>query len=156
MKLIDRYILMTMLRPLAGSLIIALLAFVLGRLVMLFDLVANKGGSFLLVLNMLAKLMPGFLGMAVPAAFFIAIVLATARFSTDNEYDAIQAIGVGPFRLLLPIMAVAFAFMAVVAVICGFLRPLLTNYEYKAPCVCRDPRRVERHHRARHGHDWPW
>ncbi len=131
MKLIDRYILMTMLRPLTGSLIIALLAFVLGRLVMLFDLVANKGGSFLLVLNMLAKLMPGFLGMAVPAAFFIAIVLATARLSTESEYDAIQAIGVGPFRLLLPIMAVAFAFMAVVAVILGFLRPL-TNYEYKA------------------------
>ncbi len=131
MKLIDRYILMAMLRPLAGSLIIALLAFVLGRVVMLFDLVANKGGSFLLVLNMLTKLMPGFLGMAVPAAFFIAIVLATARLSTDSEYDAIQAIGVGPFRLLLPIMAVAFAFMAAVAVILGFLRPL-TNYEYKA------------------------
>jgi lipopolysaccharide export system permease protein len=131
MKLIDRYILMTILRPLTGSLIIALLAFVLGRLVMLFDLVANKGGSVVLVLNMLTKLMPGLLAMAVPAAFFIGIVLAIARLSSESEYDAIQTMGVGPFRLLLPIMAMAFALMAVVAVILGFLRPL-TNYEYKA------------------------
>src|SRR5262249_43811414 len=100
MKLIDRYILTSIIRPLAATLIIALLALVLERLIMLLDLMANRGGSFFLVLNMLSKLIPGFLAIALPAAFFVSIVLAIGRLSIESEYDAFQSFGVGPFRLL--------------------------------------------------------
>jgi len=103
MMVIDRYILMAVFRPLAAALIIALLAHFLERLVILFELVANKGDPLFLVLNMLYTLVPGFLSLAIPAVFFVSIVLAMARLSVDYEYDAIQAMGVGPLRLLLPI-----------------------------------------------------
>jgi lipopolysaccharide export system permease protein len=130
MKTIDRYLLLATLRPLAVSLAIALLALLLERLVMLFDLVAGKGGSYMLVLSMLTKLLPHFLGMAAPAAFFAGIVLSTMRLSTDSEIDAFQAVGVGPYRLLAPIMIPAVLLMAALALILGFVRPY-TSYEYK-------------------------
>src|SRR5262245_1886992 len=130
MKTVDRYLLLATLRPLAVSLTIALLALLLERLVMLFDLVAGKGGSYMLVLNMLTKLLPHFLGMAAPAAFFAGIVLATMRLSADSEIDAFQAVGVGPYRLLAPIMIPTVLLMAALALIFGFIRPY-TSYEYK-------------------------
>lgn len=130
MKLIDRYILMATLRPLAAGLMIALLALLLERMVLLFHLVADKGASYMLVLNMLAKLVPHFLGMGAPAAFFAGILLATTRLSVDSEIDAIQATGVGPYRLLAPIMVSAVVLMGALAFILGFIRPH-TSYEYK-------------------------
>src|SRR5262245_53219558 len=130
MKTVDRYLLLATLRPLAVSLTIALLALLLERLVMLFDLVAGRGGSSMLVLNMLIKLLPHFLGLAAPAAFFAGIVLATMRLSTVNEIDVFQALGVGPYRLLAPIMVPAVLLMTGLALIFGFVRPY-ASYEYK-------------------------
>src|SRR5262245_7490318 len=131
MKTIDRYVLSITLRPLVACVGIALITLLLERMVRLIDLVTNKGGTFYLVARMLADLVPHFLTMAIPLAFFVGVVLAAIRLSTDSEIHAVYGMGIGLGRLLVPVMATAVGLMVCLAIIFGVLRPY-TSYEYRA------------------------
>ena len=131
MKTIDRYILGKTLGPLFAAIGIALVAMMLERLVRLLDLLVNKGGPLFLILKMLANLIPHYLGIALPAAFFVGVLLAITRLNSDSELDAIYAFGVGLHRLLAPIMGLAVVLMVCSSIIIGFLQPH-TRYAYRA------------------------
>lgn len=131
MKTFDRYVLNKTLLPLTVAIGIALIALLMERMVRLLDLVVNKGGPFYLLLQMLANLIPHYLGIALPAAFFIGVLHAVMKMSSDSELDAMQAFGGGLQRLLVPIMGLAIALMVFSAVIVGFLQPY-TRYAYRA------------------------
>jgi lipopolysaccharide export system permease protein len=131
MKTLDRYILAKTLWPLAATAGVALLALLLERSVRLMDLLVNKGGPLYLMLRMLANLIPHYLGMALPAAFFIGVLLAAMRMTSDSETDAINASGVSLQRMLAPIMALAVLLVFVGAALFGFLQPH-TRYGYRA------------------------
>jgi lipopolysaccharide export system permease protein len=91
----------------------------------------DKGGPFYLVLKMLANLIPHYLGMALPAAFFVGILVAVMRLSGDSELDAIHSMGLGLRRLLLPLMGLAVVLLVATAIIVGLLQPY-TRYAYRA------------------------
>ncbi len=131
MKTFDRYVLGKTLLPLTVAIGVALIALLMERMVRLLDLVVNKGGPFYLLLQMLANLIPHYLGIALPAAFFIGVLHAVMKMSSDSELDAMQAFGGGLQRLLVPIMGLAVALMVLSAVIIGFLQPY-TRYAYRA------------------------
>jgi lipopolysaccharide export system permease protein len=131
MKTIDLYILRKTVWPLSAAIGIVLAAMLLERLVHLLDLVVNQGGPFFLLLKMLVNLVPTYLGLALPAAFFAGVLMAAMRLSGDSELDAIQASGVGLFRLLIPIMGLAVVLMIFSVVIIGFMQPY-TRYAYRA------------------------
>jgi lipopolysaccharide export system permease protein len=130
-KTFDRYVLGKTVLPLAMAIGIALFALLLERMVRLLDLVVNKGGPFYLLLQMLANLIPHYLGIALPAAFFIGVLHAVMKMSSDSELDAMQAFGGGLQRLLVPIMGLAVTLMVLSAIIVGFLQPY-TRYAYRA------------------------
>jgi len=130
-KTFDRYVLGKTMLPLAVAVGIALFALLLERMVRLLDLVVNKGGPFYLLLQMLANLIPHYLGIALPAAFFIGVLHAVMKMSNDSELDAMQAFGGGLQRLLVPIMGLAVTLMVLSAIIIGFLQPY-TRYAYRA------------------------
>ncbi|NJN06379.1 MAG: YjgP/YjgQ family permease, partial [Rhodobacteraceae bacterium] len=71
------------------------------------------------------------LGLALPIAFFIGILLAISRMSSDSELDAMNASGVSLYRLLAPVMTVAVVLVACGSIIFGFLQPY-TRYAYRA------------------------
>src|SRR6478609_6747821 len=50
-------------------------------------------GPLLVALQIVATLVPHYMGMALPAAFFSAIFMAVARIGDDNELDAMLATG---------------------------------------------------------------
>lgn len=131
MKTFDRYVLSRTMVPLAVAIGVALFALLLERMVRLLDLVVNKGGPFYLLLQMLANLIPHYLGIALPAAFFIGVLHAVMKMSGDSELDAMQAFGGGLQRLLVPIMGLAVVLMVASAIIIGFLQPY-TRYAYRA------------------------
>ena len=131
MKTIDRYILGKTLGPLFAAIGIALVAMMLERMVRLLDLLVNKGGPLFLILKMLANLIPHYLGIALPAAFFVGVLLAITRLNSDSELDAIYAFGVGLHRLLAPIMGLAVVLMVCSSIIVGYLQPH-TRYAYRA------------------------
>ncbi|HEY7689306.1 MAG TPA: LPS export ABC transporter permease LptF [Dongiaceae bacterium] len=131
MKTLDRYLLAKTMWPLTGCIAVALIALLLERMVRLLDLVVNKGGPFFLILKMLANLIPHYLGIAIPAAFFVGVLVAIMRMSSDSEMDAIHAMGVGLRRMLAPLMALAILLTICSAIIIGFLQPY-TRYAYQA------------------------
>jgi lipopolysaccharide export system permease protein len=131
MKTLDRYILAKTLWPLFACIAIALVAMLLERMVRLLDLLVDRGGPFYLILKMLANLIPHYLGLAIPAAFFVGILLAVMRLSSDSELDAIHTMGVGLHRLLASLMGLAVVLMIITGIIISVLQPY-TRYAYRA------------------------
>ena len=126
---LDGYILLALFGPLLLCLCVLLLAQILERLLRLFDLAAATGASMLLVLKMVATLVPHYLGMALPAAFFAAIFMSIARIGDDNELDAMLATGRSITRIAVPYFLVAAALCGFNFYLFGYLQPL-TRYGY--------------------------
>jgi lipopolysaccharide export system permease protein len=131
MRLIDLYILRRVSMPLFAAVGIAMAALLMQRLIHLLDLFANRGSPLSIILKMLGNLVPFYLGIALPAAFFIGVLYAGSRLSSDSELDAMRASGISLTRLMLPILALAFAMMIVSSYLLGFLQPY-TRFGYRA------------------------
>jgi lipopolysaccharide export system permease protein len=128
---IDRYVLERTLTPLVATVSIALVALLLERMVRLMELLVNQGGPLFLVLKMISNLIPHYLGIALPAALFVGIMLATTKLSVDSELDAMNAVGVGLRRLLWPLMGLSFIVAIIVFILYSYLQPH-TRYAYRA------------------------
>src|ERR1043165_6111047 len=91
---LDRYVLARTLMPLSAALLIALLALLLERMVRIMDMLVNQGGPIVLVLKLLANLAPHYLGVALPLALFLGVMIAATRLSADGELDGLQSAGI--------------------------------------------------------------
>jgi lipopolysaccharide export system permease protein len=131
LSLIDRYMLKRVCWPLAGAIVIGMAALLLERLIRLLDLFANRGGPLTLILKMLGNLVPHYLSIAIPAAFFVGILYATLRLSNDSELDVMRASGLSLRRLVAPVLVMAVVLTVASAIILGFLQPY-TRYAYRA------------------------
>jgi lipopolysaccharide export system permease protein len=129
--LIDRYITMRTLRPFAVALGVVLAALLLERIMRLFDLLALKGGPYSVVIELAANLIPFYLGLALPAAFFLAVFLATAGMGDDNELDVLLAGGWSITRLSRPFFVIGAVLAVFSLLLFGFLQPY-SRYAYKA------------------------
>lgn len=126
---LDFYAWRSLAGPLALCLGVLLLAQLLERLLRLFDMAAASGAAISVVLKMAASLVPHYLGLAVPTAFFAAIFVAVARIGDDNELDAMLATGRSISRVAMPYFAVAALLMAFNFYLFGYLQPL-SRYGY--------------------------
>jgi lipopolysaccharide export system permease protein len=126
---LDWYTLRALLGPLVLALCVLLIAMMLWRLLRLFELAAATGASPMLVLEMIGALLPHYLGLALPAAFFAAIFMSTARIGDDNELDAMLATGRSITRMAVPYFLVAAALAIINVYLFGYLQPL-TRYGY--------------------------
>jgi len=131
LSLIDRYMLKRVCWPLGAAIAIGMAALLLERLIRLLDLFANRGGPLTLILRMLGNLVPHYLAIAIPAAFFVGILYATLRMSNDSELDVMRASGLSLRRLAAPMMVMAVVLTVASAIILGFLQPY-TRYAYRA------------------------
>lgn len=131
LQIIDRYMLKRVSWPLAAAVVIGMAALLLERLIRLLDLFANRGGPLTLILKMLGNLVPHYLAIAIPAAFFVGILYATLRMSNDSELDVMRASGLSLRRLAAPMMVMAVVLTVASAIIIGFLQPY-TRYAYRA------------------------
>src|SRR5690606_6207859 len=84
-------------------LIVALLALLAERLLRIVELVTTWRGNVLMVFEMLAYLVPHYLRVALPAAFFLAVFLTFRRLGRDGELTALMACGYGPCQWLRPV-----------------------------------------------------
>lgn len=117
--------------PLAFVLAAVLAAQLLERLLRLFDLVAATGAPVTAVFEMAAQLLPHYLGIALPAAFTVAMFLALARLSDDSELDVVLSSGRSLVRIALPYFAVAVLLTVFNLYLFGHLQPL-SRYAYRA------------------------
>jgi lipopolysaccharide export system permease protein len=131
LKTLDLYILRKIATPLTAALAIGLLMLLAERLVRLLDVTLGKQNSFGVVFELLAYLVPHYLGTAVPAALFLGLLFGFNKLSKENELDAMTAAGVGLHQLLKPALFLAFIFSLASLMIFGWLQPY-TRYAYRS------------------------
>ena len=103
----------------------------LERLLRLLDLTVNSDQSIFLVFGMLINLVPHYMGIALPVAFFLAVWIAFNRLSNDSELTALIASGIGLHKLLRPVMWFALVITIVTVFILGYLQPY-GRYAYRS------------------------
>lgn len=107
MSTISGYILRQTMGPLLAAVAIALLVLLTERMLRLLDLVLDTGGGLTVLLEMLAFLVPHYMALALPAAFFLGVLLAFGRLHQSRELDALGSAGIGLPRLVSPVLLLA-------------------------------------------------
>jgi lipopolysaccharide export system permease protein len=148
LTIIDKYVLRQVSMPLLASLAIGLLVLLAERLVRLLDVTLGKKNSFGVVFELLAYLVPHYLGTAVPAALFLGLLFGFGKLSKNHEIDAMMAAGVGLHRLLRPALFLTLLFSLASLIIFGWIQPQ-TRYAYRS--VLFDIRNVDAFYLAEEG-----
>jgi lipopolysaccharide export system permease protein len=131
LTIIDRYLLRQIITSSMAMTGIALAILLLERVLHLFGLIANPNKAFSYVGQMLVLLLPHFLSIALPAAFFFGILLTFRRLKRDSEFVVMAGTGQSLARLLGPVMGLAIVTAALTALIVGWLSPH-ARYAYRA------------------------
>jgi lipopolysaccharide export system permease protein len=128
---LDWYMAKRVALPFLAALGVGTSALLMERLIRLLDLFANRGGPIYLIIKMLGFLVPHYLALAIPAAYFIAVVYVTMRLSNDGELDALRASGFSLLRTSAPIIVIGLVLTIVTGILVGSLQPY-TRYAYRA------------------------
>jgi lipopolysaccharide export system permease protein len=131
LRIVDRHVLRQVSLPLAGTLVIGLLMLLADRMVRLLDTTLGKKNSFSVVFEMLAYLVPHYLGTAIPAALFLGLLLGFGRMSANSETDAFMASGVGLHRMARPVILLGLLMSVATLVIMGWVQPY-SRYAYRS------------------------
>jgi lipopolysaccharide export system permease protein len=131
LTIIDRYVLRQVLAPLMAAFSIGLLMLLAERMVRLLDTTLGKRNSFGIVFELLAYLVPHYLGTAIPGALFIGLLFGFSKLSKNQEMDALSAMGFGLHRLARPTLLLALVFATLSFIIFGWIQPY-TRFFYRA------------------------
>ena len=131
MSTISSYILRQTMGPLLAAVAVALLVLLTERMLRLLDMVLDTGSGLTLLLQMLAFLVPHYMALALPVAFFLGVLLAFSRLHQNRELDALGSAGIGLRRLLSPVLLLALALTIVSAANFSVGQPF-ARYIYRA------------------------
>ncbi len=131
MRLIDRYALKLMLWPLVGAILVTLTGLLLERVLRLLDVLSSSSNRFGFLTELTANLVPHYLGLTLPAAFFIALFVVVSRLNQDSEVDALLASGVSFSRIVVPFVGLGLLLMFISLALFGYLQPY-SRYAYRA------------------------
>ena len=127
----DRYLLGRMLPRMGVVLVITLVILLMERVLRLLDIVTTQGAPLNLVIGMALNLVPHYLGIALPATFCLAILMALATLSRENEIDALENAGWSLRRIGVPFVLTAVILALISLPLFGVLQPY-TRYGYRA------------------------
>ena len=130
-SLLDIYLLRMLWRPALGVLGVTLVAFLLEQTLRLINELSANGAHLSFLFGLITNLVPYHLGLAMPAAFFVAMFMVIARLDEDSEIDAILAGGVSFERLAAPLVLVGLLLCVVSILLTGFLQPY-SRFGYRA------------------------
>ncbi len=123
LKTLDRYIFTELAPPFVLAVGVLTFFLVIDRVYQLTDLVITKSVPFHLVLGLLVFMMPAFLGLTLPMALLVSVLIVSGRLAADMEIAAFKASGVSPLRLFRPFAVAALAVSAAVALITLVVSP---------------------------------
>ncbi len=127
----DRYMLELMARPVLGCIVVTLIAQLLERVLHIINELVENGAHVGFVVQLTINVMPYYLGLSLPASFFVAIFIIVARLGDGNEIDALMASGVSISRLAVPFIYLGLVFTCLSLLLFGFLQPY-GRYAYEA------------------------
>ena len=127
----DRYMLELMARPMLGCIVVTLIAQLLERVLRIINQLVENGAHVGFVVQLTINIAPYYLGLSLPASFFVAIFIIVARLGDGNEIDALLASGVSISRLAQPFIYLGLVFTVLSLLLFGFLQPY-GRYAYEA------------------------
>ncbi len=130
-KALDLYLLRQIMPTLLVTLLVAAIILLLERMLRLLDIAVGNGVSTLVVFQMLFNLIPHYIGLALPAALFLGVLLAFRKLSSQSELDAIQSSGIGLSRLIRWAVILGLLMMIFNLILVGYLQPI-SRYAYRA------------------------
>ncbi len=130
MSVLSRYVLVQTAKPMAATLLVALLVLMAERMLRVVDLVIGWRGSLFVIFEMLGYLMPHYMGLALPASFFIGILMTVNRLSRDGEIDAMMAAGTGLPQLIKPLIGASLVLVVLNYILVGYIQPY-SRYAYR-------------------------
>ncbi len=126
---IDRYIARLIFMPMLATLTIAAMLLLLEKMLTLFDFVINEGGPVTVVFQMLANLIPSYLGLGIPIGVLLGTMLAFRQLAVNSELDALTSSGNSWVRLLKVPYCYATVMALVTFFLVGYIQPF-TSYYY--------------------------
>ncbi len=129
--LFDLWLLRLAAGPLALGLGVTLTAFLLERALRLLAQLAGANGRWGYLSELLLSLSPHYLGLTLPAAFFLALFLVFARLSDGSEIDAMLAAGLSLDRIAAPFLALGVVLAVVSLLLSGWVQPQ-ARFAYRA------------------------
>lgn len=106
-RTLDRYLLREALWPFGLSLLVFTFILQIPPVMEQAEALIAKGVAWRTIGLIMATLVPQALGITIPMALLIGLLMALGRLSTDREAVAMQACGISIFRMLRPIMLLA-------------------------------------------------
>jgi LPS export ABC transporter permease LptF/LPS export ABC transporter permease LptG len=122
-RLIDRYILSEVLSHTLLGLAVFTFVFFVPQLVHLMDLVVRHTTTWGDVGTLFVCTLPGMLSFTLPMGLLVGMLIGLGRLSADSELIAMNALGMGPRRILFPVGVLALAFAALTAVLTIWIGP---------------------------------
>ena len=107
LKTLDRYIIRDIVPPLMLSLLIFTFILCIPPVMEQLEALVAKGVPWGTATTMLLMLIPQALGLTIPMALLVGLLIGLGRLSGDRETVALLACGVSPYRLLRPVLLVA-------------------------------------------------
>ena len=123
MTSIDRYMARLIAVPLIANLLIASMLLAIDRMRILFDFVATEGGPVSVVWQLLANLLPEYLGLGIPIGLLLGVLLAFRRLALSSELDVLRAVGISYNRLLRVPYMFAVGLALINLAIVGYVQP---------------------------------
>ncbi len=130
-RLIDRYLLRLLFWPLVGCLGVTVVALLLERVLRLLDVLSQSSARFGYVTQLAANLVPHYLGLALPVAFFVALFIVIVKLSDGSEIDALLASGQSLERIAAPFFVVGVLLSIFSVGVFGYMQPY-SRYTYRA------------------------
>lgn len=131
LRLIDRYVIKLITGPLLGCLVVVLTALLLERALRLLDILSQSNDRFNYVVQLTGQLVPHYLGLALPVAFFVALFIVIVRLNDGAEIDALLASGVSLTRLAAPLVALGLLLALISIAVFGYMQPY-SRYAFRA------------------------
>src|SRR5687767_10340660 len=106
-RILDRYVVREILPPMLLALLIFTFLLTLPPFMDHLENLLAKGVGWTTVVRLLWTLVPQALGLTIPMALLVGILIGLGRLSGDRESVALLACGVSPYRLLRPVLIFA-------------------------------------------------
>ena len=107
MRLIDRYIIREIILPFLIALVVLTFLLIIPFIIEQAEHLIAKGVAWPTISRLMLTLVPAQLGLTIPMALLIAILVAFGRLSGDREIVVMMACGISPLRLLRPVLLVS-------------------------------------------------
>ena len=103
MRIIDRYVIREVIGPFLIGLIVFTFILIIPFLIQYAEQFISKGVPMVVVAQIMATLLPSSLGLTIPMALLLGLLVGFGRLSADREFVAMQACGVSLQRLMRPV-----------------------------------------------------